>query len=238
MGAVMSATLDSMFASFLVQRVPPNWENQCYISLKPLGAWVDDLFKRVEFMTAWLKEGLPKMFWVSGFFFPQGFMTAVLQTHSRKYSIAIDTLAFRAEVREEVYNSVLAPPAICFEDSIKWEDIQPPENGVLIYGIFIQGARWDRSIKALADSQPGVLFTQMPVVLLDPINTEAGKKINEYHSPPGYYRCPMYKTSTRAGTLSTTGHSTNYVVALNLPSKEPADKWIMCGVAMLTMLDD
>ena len=78
----------------------------------------------------------------------------------------------------------------------------------------------------------------MPIILLDPITVTAGKKINEYHSPPGYYRCPMYKTSTRAGTLSTTGHSTNYVVALNLPSREAADKWIMCGVAMLTMLDD
>eukprot|EP00658_Telonema_sp_P-2_P010906 TRINITY_DN14150_c0_g1_i2.p1 TRINITY_DN14150_c0_g1~~TRINITY_DN14150_c0_g1_i2.p1 ORF type:complete len:858 (+),score=283.33 TRINITY_DN14150_c0_g1_i2:115-2688(+) len=235
--AVMSATLDAMFAAFLVQKVPPNWESACYISLKPLGGWVEDLFKRIEFMECWLKQGPPTMFWLAGFFFPQGFMTAVLQTHSRKFSIAIDTLAFRAEVSPLVYNSVLAPPAICYEDSMQWEDAKAPENGVYIYGMFLQGARWDREAQALADSQPGVLFTQMPIVWLDPILTN-GKKISEYASPEGYYRCPMYKTSTRAGTLSTTGHSTNYVVALNLPSKESADKWICCGVAMLTMLDD
>jgi len=91
---VMSEELDSMYSSFQNGRVPTNWAKVAYPSLKPLTSWYKDLIDRVAFMSEWMINGQPNAFWMSGFFFPQGFMTGCLQTHARNYKIAIDKLSF------------------------------------------------------------------------------------------------------------------------------------------------
>jgi dynein heavy chain len=55
---------------------------------------------------------------------------------------------------------------------------------------------------------------------------------------PEDYESPLYKTSLRAGVLSTTGQSTNFVLYVALPTKEPPDFWVLRATAMLCMLDD
>jgi len=52
----------------------------------------------------------------------------------------------------------------------------------------------------------------------------------------GFYKSPMYKVLSRTGTLSTTGHSTNFVVYLELPSDQEQDIWIRAGVAVFLAL--
>jgi len=211
---VMSVDLEEMFKSFLTKRVPANWGKYSYLSLKPLGSWVNDFIKRMEFMSKWLYEGPQKSYWLSAFFFPQGFMTAAKQMYSRNKCIEIDTLIFKATVHNFTKDNVQIVP----------------ENGVNIHGLFLQGAALDTE-QQLVESIPKQLFAEVPVIWLEPKSMTHQFGENEY-------MCPLYKTSRRAGELSTTGHSTNFVLFLNVPSKLPPAHWIKRGTAMLCQLDD
>lgn len=106
-----------------------------------------------------------------------------------------------------------------------------PEDGVNVHGLFLQGARWDFTKACLEDSEPRTPIVAFPVLWLEPVAVVEAVEA-------GCYSCPLYKTSTRRGELSTTGHSTNFVLYLHLPTEVPADYWIRRGAALLAMTDD
>ncbi|CAH0560320.1 unnamed protein product [Brassicogethes aeneus] len=207
---VLSEALEKMSGSLFSNIVPQMWASKAYPSLKPLGAWVSDLQARCAFLMTWVKSGIPPIFWISGFYFPQAFLTGTLQNFARKYIVSIDTINFKFQV-------LSYRPAQAFPD------------GCCIYGLFLEGSRWNPVTALLGESNPKELYTDMPVVWLVP---------EENHvKPKGVYECPIYKTLTRAGTLSTTGHSTNYVLAIEVPTDKTENHWIKRGVALICALD-
>lgn len=136
---VMSETLDMMYLALQNNQVPKNWEEVGYPSLKPLASWYIDLIERVTFIEDWLVNGQPKSFWISGLFFPQGFLTGCLQTHSRKEKIPVDKLSFQFSILE--YESL---------DEVD----ERPEDGVYVHGFYLDGARYNRDEGTIDDQFP------------------------------------------------------------------------------------
>jgi len=72
------------------------------------------------------------------------------------------------------------------------------------------------------------LYPSLPVIRLVPTVKLDEKSLR--------YNCPLYKTAIRAGVLSTTGHSTNFVIAVLLPTSLPENYWILKGTALITQI--
>ena len=90
----------------------------------------------------------------------------------------------------------------------------------------------------LGDQLPKVLNEIFPAIHLMPVPKNKSKMATVEETNQRYYMCPVYKTSERRGVLSTTGHSTNFVLPIYLPIEEHESFWIKRGAALLCQLDN
>lgn len=92
------------------------------------------------------------------------------------------------------------------------------QQGVYIYGLYLDGAGWNRKTVQLIESSPKVLFTPMPVIHMFAVKSTAAVDSK-------VYVCPIYKKPRRTDL--------NYITAVVLPTVLSPDHWIMRGVALL-----
>ncbi|KAK3287737.1 hypothetical protein CYMTET_4766 [Cymbomonas tetramitiformis] len=178
----------------------------------------------------------------------QAFLTSVRQNYARSHKLPIDEVDFeivvmlqRLELLPESSQFDPAAEANPPQSELMEEDsfttIEPeeltelPESGVYVHGLWLQGGRFDPGLRALQESQPRELFSRCPILWM-----------RTRHKPEIQYAgqvfdTPLYKTSARRGILSTTGHSTNFVMDIQLPCHHEPDHWIRRGLCLLSQVD-
>lgn len=92
------------------------------------------------------------------------------------------------------------------------------QEGVYIYGLYMDGAAWDRRNSKITESTPKVLFTQLPVLHVFAVNSIAPKD-------PKLYVCPIYKKPRRTDLT--------FITVVYLRTVLSPDHWILRGVALL-----
>jgi dynein heavy chain len=87
---------------------------------------------------------------MSGFFNPQGFLTAMKQEIARRHQgWALDDVEITTDIT-------------------RWstpEDVKeaPMDGGVYVHGLFLEGADWDARGQKLQDLRPGIISVPLPV---------------------------------------------------------------------------
>ncbi|XP_028623753.1 dynein heavy chain 8, axonemal [Grammomys surdaster] len=131
------------------------------------------------------------------------FLTAMRQEVTRAHKgWALDTVTIHNEVLRQTKEEIVTPPA----------------EGVYIYGLYMDGASWDRRNGKLTESTPKVLFMQLPVLHIFAINSTAPKD-------PKLYVCPIYKKPRRTDLT--------FITVVYLRTVLSPDHWILRGVALL-----
>jgi dynein heavy chain, axonemal len=157
-------------------------------------------------------------YWLSCFFSPHGFIASVKHAHARMCRVGIDTLHMGCVMTALDPNEVTSPPT----------------TGVYIYGMSMEGGRFDRVSMCIEESSPRLRLDPMPCIQLKPEALPASPS-----RPIDSYDCPLYRTSVRTNFGSTELYS-NFIVSLPVPCREGmgSEHWAMRGCAILCAEDD
>lgn len=94
----ITADMEDLGNALFLDDVPESWTRRAYPSMSGLAAWFVDLLLRIKELESWTSDFcLPNVVWLSGFFNPQSFLTAIEQSMARKNEWPLDKMALQVE---------------------------------------------------------------------------------------------------------------------------------------------
>jgi dynein heavy chain len=224
---VMTEALQMCLDAIFDARVPRMWlftvaGDEFSWLLPTLGLWVSSLGARDDQDRTWLLTGRPNTYWLTGFFNPQGMLTAMKQEVCRKHQKdavkwALDDIIYHTEVTH--YERV---------DSVK----SSPQEGCYVNGLFLEGAAWSRDQQILQESEPKVLFVPLPILLVSAnLKSEEAKVRRDTYGTVGPYECPCYKYRARTDRFYI------FTVTLKCAAEKNPAFWTLRAVGLLCNTD-
>jgi dynein heavy chain len=222
---VMTDELQGALDAIAEAKVPHTWTftvagDEFSWILPTLGLWFSSLLSRDEQDRTWLNHGRPDCYWLTGFFNPQGMLTAMKQEVTRQHTSekwALDDVVYHTEVTGfERQEKVTSSPA----------------EGIYIYGLFLEGCAWSKQEGTLIESEPKKLFVPLPVLLVSGNIKENEKKVRkDLFGSSGPYESPVYKYPSR------TDRYFIFFVDLKCTIDKNPVHWGLRGVALLCNTD-
>uniref|UniRef100_A0A8D3BSR6 AAA+ ATPase domain-containing protein n=1 Tax=Scophthalmus maximus TaxID=52904 RepID=A0A8D3BSR6_SCOMX len=198
----ISSEMEKLQTALFFDDVPDTWTKLAYPSIYSLAIWYNDVLQRCKELDSWTQDlSLPSVIWLSGLFNPQSFLTAVMQSLARKNEWPLDKVNLTVDVTKK----------------FKEEFNQPAREGAYVYGLYMEGARWDTQAGVITEARLKELTPPMPVISVRAVP-------NDRQETRNIYECPLYKTKIRGPT---------YVWTFSLKTRERPAKWVLAGVALL-----
>eukprot|EP00485_Elphidium_margaritaceum_P015545 CAMPEP_0202728930 /NCGR_PEP_ID=MMETSP1385-20130828/185872_1 /ASSEMBLY_ACC=CAM_ASM_000861 /TAXON_ID=933848 /ORGANISM="Elphidium margaritaceum" /LENGTH=4770 /DNA_ID=CAMNT_0049395183 /DNA_START=131 /DNA_END=14440 /DNA_ORIENTATION=- len=187
---IMTPNLQLALNSIFDAKPPPFWYMdasgaQIAWTSPTLSLWFEGLLKREEQLTSWLTGGRPNVYWMTGFFNPQGFLTAMKQEVTRRHKHdrwALDDVILKTTILDEYDFKKIRGPT--------------DDGGVYVHGLFLDGCSWDAKAKVLSESKPKELYTKLPIIHVTAITNKMAET-ERTKSKFKLYQCPVYTVPKR-----------------------------------------
>ncbi|XP_077481740.1 dynein axonemal heavy chain 9 isoform X2 [Stigmatopora argus] len=174
----MTNDMENIQNAIFLDMVPESWTKRAYPSMSGLTLWFTDLLARIKELEIWTTDFvLPCAVWLTGFFNPQSFLTAIMQAMARRNEWPLDSMSLQCDVTKKNREDVTSPP----------------REGAYIHGLYMEGARWDTQTGLIVDPRLKELTSLMPIIFIRAIPMHKQENRN-------MYQCPVYKTPKRGPT--------------------------------------
>uniref|UniRef100_A0A8C2VBK0 Dynein axonemal heavy chain 17 n=1 Tax=Chinchilla lanigera TaxID=34839 RepID=A0A8C2VBK0_CHILA len=252
----ITTDMEDLSTALFYDTVPDTWVARAYPSMMGLAAWYADLLLRIRELEAWTTDfALPTVVWLAGFFNPQSFLTAIMQSMARKNEWPLDKMCLSVEVTKKNREDMTAPPregsyvhglfmegneGLLQHARNTYQVLCTPCSALSVPGMWPQHSEvrgvWDLSLATLtlgyADPTGARWDTQTGVI------AEARLKDLTPAMPVIFIKAiPVDRMETKniyeCPVYKTRIRGPTYVWTFNLKTKEKAAKWILAAVALL-----